>query len=129
MINGLDDTGLMATSASSLPRISTSHREANVADVYLINSEKEFVQMLTDNIRHRGAMDLLISNSARSETSQRVKEILRAYVIEDFQSEPHQKNRNFFERWWQTIKRLTVTILDWSGAQPEEWFLILEYVV
>ena len=26
------------------------------------------------------------------------------YAIEDFQSEPHHKNQNFFERWWQVIK-------------------------
>ena len=33
-------------------------------------------------------------------------DILRMYAIDDFQSEPHQKNQNFFERWWQVIKRL-----------------------
>ena len=55
--------------------------------------------------------------------------LLLCFAIDDFQSEPHQKNQNFFERWWQVIKRLTITILDWSGAQPNEWFLVLEYVV
>ena len=51
------------------------------------------------------------------------------YVIADFQSEPHHKNQNFFERWWQVIKRLAIKILDWSNAEPNEWFLVLEYVI
>ena len=104
-------------------------RMSMVADVYLMNSQKEFVQTLTDTIRHRGAMDLLISDRGEAEISNRVKDILRMYAIEDFQSEPHHKNQNFFERWWQVIKRLTITILDWSGANANEWFLVLEYVI
>ena len=36
-----------------------------VEDVYLMNSQKEFVQTLTDTIRHRGAMDLLISDRGK----------------------------------------------------------------
>ena len=70
-------------------------------------------------------MDLLISDRGEAEISNRVKDILRMYAIEDFQSEPHHKNQNFFERWWQVIKRLTITILDWSGANANEWFLVL----
>ena len=59
-----------------------------VADAYLMKSEKEFVQTLTDTIRHRGAMDMLISDRGEAEISNRVKDILRMYVIADFQSEP-----------------------------------------
>ena len=33
-------------------------RYSMVADAYLMKSEKEFVQTLTDTIRHRGAMDM-----------------------------------------------------------------------
>ena len=62
-------------------------RMSMVADVYLMNSQKEFVQTLTDTICHRGAMDLLISDRGEAEISNRVKDILRMYVIEDFQSE------------------------------------------
>ena len=103
-------------------------RYSMVADVYLMGSQKEFVQTLTDQIRHRGAMDMLISDRGEAEISHRVKDILRMYVIDDFQSEPHQHNQNFFERWWQVIKRLCITILGWSGANSNEWFLVLEYV-
>ena len=72
-----------------------------------MNSQKEFVQTLTDTIRHRGAMDLLTSNWGEAKISNWVKDILQMYAIEDFQSEPHQKNQNFFERWWQVIKRFS----------------------
>ena len=92
-------------------------RKSMVADVYLMNSQKEFVQTLTDTIRHRGAMDLLISDRGEAEISSRVKDILRMYAIDDFQSEPHHKNQNFFERWWQVIKRLTITISHHSNLR------------
>ena len=62
-------------------------------------------------------MDLLISDHGKAEISNRIKEILSMYVIDDFQSKPHQKNQKFFKGWWQVIKRLTITIL------------VLEYVV
>ena len=52
-------------------------RMSMVADVYLMNSQKEFVQTLADTIRHRGAMDLLISDRGDAEISNRVKDILR----------------------------------------------------
>ena len=72
-------------------------RTSLVADVYGVKTDKEFVNTLEDNIRARGAMDKLISDCARAETSSRVKDILRALVIGDWQSEPYQENQNFAE--------------------------------
>ena len=43
-------------------------------------------------------MDMLISDRGEAEISNRVKDILRMYVIEDFQSEPYQHQQNFFEK-------------------------------
>ena len=85
------------------------------ATVYLMNSQKEFVQTLTDTIRHSGAMDLLISDRGEAEISNRVKDILWMYAIEDFQSEPHHKNQNFFERWWQQHQRLRSSVDKENG--------------
>ena len=104
-------------------------RSSLVADAYLFGSAAEFVNTLTDNIRRRGAMDTLISDGHKAQISTRVKEVLRALVIADWQSEPHQPQQHFFERWYQTIKRLVKAILDWSGANPQEWFLVLSYVI
>jgi hypothetical protein len=63
-------------------------RKSLVIDVFGMNSTKEFVNTLEDVIRKRGAMDKLITDSAKVEISQRVLDILRALCIDDWQSEP-----------------------------------------
>ena len=103
-------------------------RSSLVADVYGIKTDKEFVNTLEDNIRERGAMDKLISDCARAETSSRVKDILRALVIADWQSEPYQENQNFAENRYGTIKAATNRVLNRSGAPADCWLLALMYV-
>ena len=56
-------------------------RDSLVADVYPMKSGKQFVNTLEDNIRRRGAMDKLLSDSAKTEISKNVMDILRAYQI------------------------------------------------
>ena len=72
-------------------------RKTLVADMYGMGTDKEFVNTLEDNIRKRGAMDTLISDSAQVETSKRVQDILRALIIGDHQSEPNYQHQNFAE--------------------------------
>ena len=43
-------------------------------------------------------MDLLISDSAKVEISNRVQDALRSCYIKDWQSEPHFQHQNFAER-------------------------------
>ena len=50
-------------------------RKSLVIDVCGMHSEKQFVNTLEDVIRKRGAMDKLITDSARIEISKRVVEI------------------------------------------------------
>ena len=52
-----------------------------VADAYPKKSGKQFVNTLEDNIRRQGAMDKLLSDSAKTEISNKVMDILRAYHI------------------------------------------------
>ena len=99
-----------------------------VCDVEGIKTDKQFVNSLEDNIRYRGAPTQLISDSARSETSKRVKDILRALAIGDWQSEPHQQHQNPSERRYQTVKRLTNALLDRCGCPPSLWLLAMKYV-
>ena len=47
-------------------------RDSLVADVYPMKSGKKFVNTLEDNIRRRGAMDKLLSDSAKTEMSRKV---------------------------------------------------------
>ena len=99
-----------------------------VSDVYGMKSDKQFVNSLQDNIRKRGAMDKLISDRAKAETSSRVNDILRALFIDDWQSEPYMQHQNKCENRYQTIKRQTNTLLDRTGAPPFTWLLAMTYV-
>ena len=69
-------------------------RDSLVADVYPMKSGKQFVNMLEDNIRRRGAMDILLSDSAKPERSKKVMDILRAYHISNWHSGPCKQNQN-----------------------------------
>jgi hypothetical protein len=82
-------------------------RESLVADVYGLNTDKAFVNTLEYIIRERGAMDKLISDCAKVEMSERVKQILRAICITALHIEPYQKNQNFAENRYAAIKAAT----------------------
>ena len=73
-------------------------------------------------------MELIISDSAQVEMSNRVKDILRALFIDDWQSEPKNQQQNFAERRYRDVKRKVKWILDSTGANPNEWLLVLQYV-
>ena len=94
-----------------------------------MKTSKEFVHTLCDTIRRHGAMDKLISDRAEVETSNKVLDILRNYFIGDWQSAPHNQHQNPAERRYQTIKRLTNTLLDRTGAPSTTWLLAICYVV
>ena len=59
-------------------------RDTLVADAYPMKSGKQFVNTLEDNIRRWGAMDKLLSDSAKTEISNKVMDILRAYHISNW---------------------------------------------
>ena len=103
-------------------------RETLVIDIYPIKTEKQFIQTLQENIRRRGAMDILISDRGKVEVSKQCHNILRAYCIKDWQSEPHYQHQNFAERKYSQIKPLVNRLLNSTGAPPEIWLLALEHV-
>jgi septum formation inhibitor MinC len=78
--------------------------KTHTADVYPIKSNKQFVNMLLDNITHRGAPTKLISDRAQVEISERVKQVLRPLHIGTWQNEPHQQHQNPAECQYQNIK-------------------------
>ena len=102
-------------------------KESLVSDIYPLRYGKQFVYTLEDNIRC-GAMDKLISDSAKKVISHKVQDILRAYNISDWQSEPHHQNQNPAEWRYRTIKAWTNTIMNRTGAPAYCWLLILQYV-
>ena len=103
-------------------------RKSLVADVYPIKTDKEFVNTLEDNIRERGAMDKLISDGSKAETSSRIKDILRSLVISGWHSEANQQNQNFAENRYGTIKETTNRLLNRSGAPADCWLLAIMHV-
>ena len=103
-------------------------RDTPVADVYPMKSGKQFVNTLEDNIRRWGAMDKLLSDSAKTETSNKVMEIVRAYHISNWHSEPYHQNQKPAEWRYRTIKSWTNTVMNRSGAPANCWLLFLIYV-
>ena len=99
-----------------------------VTDVFGMKSDKQFVNTLEDIIRKRGAPNKLISDRAQVEISKKVLDILRALFIDNWQSEPHHQHQNPAERRYQTVKRITNTIMDRTGSPPYTWLLAMEYV-
>ena len=93
-----------------------------------MSSGKQFVNSLEDNIRRRGAMDKLISDSAKNEISHKVKDIVRAYNIKDWQSEPYHQNQNPAKWRYRTIDAWANTIMNRTGAPAHCWLLTLQYV-
>ena len=103
-------------------------RDSLVADVYPMKSGKQFLNTLEDNIRRRGAMDKLLSDSAKTEISKKVMGILRAYHISNWHSEPYHQNQNPAEWQYRTIKSWTNTVMNRSGAPANCWLLCMIYV-
>ena len=103
-------------------------RDTLVADAYPMKSEKQFVNTPEDNIRRRGAMDKLLSDSAKTEISNKVMYNLRAYHISNWHSEPYHQNQNPAEWRYRTIKYWINTVMNRSGAPANCWLLCLIYV-
>ena len=96
-----------------------------VTDVYPLKSQKQFVNTLEDNIRFRGDMTKLISDYAKVEISNKVKDILRMYHSSSWNSEPYHQNQNPAEGRYCTLKSWTNTIMNRSGAPADCWLLCM----
>jgi len=94
-----------------------------------VKTDKEYPDTLWDEIRKRGAMDIIISDMAKAEISKTVQSILRMHMIKDWQSEPLMHHQNYSERVYQDVKKYVNWVLNWSGAPPESWFYAFKYVV
>ncbi len=90
----------------------TSH----VVDAFGMKSGNQVPGMLTDVIRKRGAPKRILSDSAANETSSRIKGILCAVCIDDWQSEANDQFQQPSERRYQTAKRLANTVMDRLGV-------------
>ena len=97
-------------------------RDSLVADGYPVKSEKQIVDTLEDNIQRWGAMDKLLSDSAKPEIYNKMIDFLRAYHSLNCHSEPYHQNQNPAEWRCRTIKSWTNTVMNRSGAPANCWF-------
>ena len=104
-------------------------RESHVMDAYPIRSEKQAPKVTEDNIRQRGAPTKLISDNAKSNVSQRMKDLLRLFHIQDYQSEPHNQQQNFAENGIGKAKNVTNRVMDRTGCPASYWLLCLLWVI
>ena len=74
-------------------------------------------------------MDLLISDQAKVEISNRVKDITCAYCIDNHQSEAHHQHQNKAERKIQDVKRCINHLMNKTGAPGYTWHLCLVLVI
>ena len=134
-VNRRDEPVATDTVYADIPDIEHGHKAAQffvgtislVSDVYGVKTDAQFLQTLQDNVRRRGAMSKLVSDSATSEKSKAVQDYLRWLLIDDWQSEPYRQNQNPAERRYQDIKRLANRILDRTGAPDTLWLLAIKY--
>ena len=103
-------------------------KESLVSDIHPMRSRKQFVNTVEDNMHRHGAMDKVISDSAKNQISHKVKNILRAYKVNDRQSEPYHQNQNPAEWRYRTIMTWANTIMNRTGAPAHCWLLTLQYV-
>ena len=73
-------------------------------------------------------MDKLLSDSAKTEISNKVIDIPWAYYISNWLSEPYHQNQNPAEWRYRTIKSWTNTVMNRSGAPANCWLLCLIYM-
>ena len=73
-------------------------------------------------------MDKLLSDSAQVEFSARVKDILRALIIDDWQSEANYQHQNFAERRWQHVKKNLNWYMNHRNVDPEAWLLCIIWI-
>ena len=103
-------------------------RETKYTDVYPMKTDAEFSAALEDNIRQRGAMDMLQSDNAKAQTGNKVQDLLRMYIIGDYQSEPHHQHQNPAEQHIGKLKGYLNNLLDRVGAPAALWLLALCYI-
>lgn len=99
-----------------------------VCDPYGTKMRKQFVITFEDMIRHRGAMDRLISDNKKVETIWMAKDIFHSYVIRNSSSEPHQQRQKYAESKCQHVKNTVNRMTERCGSPGFAWLVAFLYV-
>ncbi len=103
-------------------------RKSLVCDIFGMTREAQFINTFLDCIKKRGAMDILVSDSARSLQSKRVEEVQRALHILSHQSERDYQHQNFAEHQYNHIKRYYNFYSNWRNVWPSAWLLLMQWI-
>jgi len=90
---------------------------------YLMKREADGPKMLEDFVRDHGARITLRSDNSRMQCSQTWTDICRKYCISQAFTEPFHPHQNPAERYIGEVKRLTLTVIDRTGAPDVLWGL------
>ena len=104
-------------------------KPAFFTDIDPMRDKAPFPRALLDFVREHGALQGLFSDNAMEQLSDQVQKILRQCNIFDIQLEPYQQNQNPAEHRIQTVKAMTTTTMDRTGALKKLWLLCLLYCV
>ena len=99
-----------------------------VCDAYGIESQNQFINTLYDNIKSRGAMHTIITDSGKYEISKKIAGLLRSLFIKQYESEPYHQHQNKAEQHYGDVKRHINTLMNLTGAPAHCWLLCLLYV-
>ena len=96
---------------------------------YPFRLRTEMTTAITACILANGIPVELRSDNAKEISSAKIAELLRGFFIKQSFSEPHHQNQDPTERWIGYLIRRVVTLLEQSGAPPEEWWAALLYAI
>ena len=85
-------------------------KDTLVCDAYGIKSQKQFINMLYDNLNSRGAMNTIITDGGKHEISKKVSDLLRSLFIKQYESEPYHQHQNKAEQCYGVVKRYINTL-------------------
>ena len=94
-----------------------------------MHRESEGPTALCDFVRHIGAPCFICNDNSKMQTGIKWREILRKYCIGEETTEPHHPQQNPAERRIQDVKRLSLKIMDRTGAPNYLWLWCMLYVV
>ena len=94
-----------------------------------MKSESQFPDAYLDFIRKHGIPPVLHKDNAKSEMSDKVKQIHRDLIIADTWTEPHSPWQNPAElNGVKVLKSHAQVLMDRQNAPPETWFLAQSYL-
>ena len=95
-------------------------KDTLVCDAYGIKRKKQFINTPYDNIKSRGAINTIITDSGKYEMSKKVADLLNG--------EPYCQHQNKAEQQYGAVKRYINTLMNLTGAPARCLLLCLLYV-